>query len=91
VEEAKLEGLKLLNRLRLKGIAADTDYEGKSLKGSMRKACDLGAKYVLIIGEDELKKGVVTLKDMSSGEQREINNANLVNELMSNAKAQMTK
>ena len=62
----------LLATLRQRGIASDTDYEGRSLKGALRRANDLSARYVLIIGEDELKKGVVMLKDMVSGEQKEI-------------------
>jgi histidyl-tRNA synthetase len=41
----------------------------------------LSARLVLIIGEDELKKGVVTLKDMVSGEQREVNHDESVNYL----------
>ncbi len=80
-EEAKREALKLLNALRKNGIAADTDYENKSLKGALRKANDLGAKFAVIIGEDELKKGIVTLKDMTSGEQKEVKSENLINEL----------
>ena len=71
-DEAKKQGLKLLDDLRKAGITSDTDYEGKTLKGAMRKASDLGAKFVIIIGEDELKKNVVTLKDMASGTQTEI-------------------
>ncbi|MCX5706733.1 MAG: histidine--tRNA ligase [Candidatus Omnitrophica bacterium] len=80
-EEAKEEGIKILNTLRKNNIAADTDYEGKSLKGAMRLANDLKAKFVLIIGEDELKKGVVTLKNMRSGEQKEIKQDKLIEEL----------
>jgi histidyl-tRNA synthetase len=80
-EEAKKEGLKLLDNLRKAGIAADTDYENKSLKATMRKANDLGAKYVLLLGEDELKKNVVTLKDMESGAQREVKIESLITEL----------
>ena len=80
-EEAKEEGLKLLNTLRRGGITSDTDYEDKSLKGALRKANDLSARLVLIIGEDELKKGAVTLKDMVSGEQREIKQDELVDNL----------
>lgn len=85
-EEAKVEGLKILNELRQTGIATDTDYENKSLKGAMRKAGNLGARFVVIIGEEELKKNVVTLKDMTSGEQKETKTENLINELMSNVK-----
>lgn len=80
-EQAKKEGLKVLSSLRKAMIPSDTDYEGKSLKGALRRANDLSAKAVLIIGEDEIKKGVVTLKDMVSGEQNEIKSENLIIEL----------
>jgi len=53
----------------------------RSLKGALRRANDLSARYVLIIGEDELKKNIVTLKDMASGEQREVRREGLVVEL----------
>ncbi len=81
-EESKKEGLKLLDELRKAGIPIDTDYENKSLKGAMRKANDLNARYVLIIGEDELKKSVVTLKDMISGEQKEIKQEDIIKEII---------
>jgi len=78
-EEAKKEGLKILDSLRKAQISSDTDYEDKSLKGAMRRANDLAARFVVIIGEDEIKKGAVTLKDMASGEQKEIKQEELVN------------
>lgn len=77
-DKAKTYGLTLQDRLRKKNLTVDTDYENKSLKGAMRVANDLKARYVLIIGEDELKKNVVTLKDMSSGEQKEIRQEDLI-------------
>lgn len=80
-EEAKSQGLKLLYELRKSGINSDTDYEGKTLKGAMRKANDLSARYVLIIGEDEIRKKSFTLKDMVSGEQGEVGSGNLISEL----------
>ena len=79
-QEAKEANLKLLNILRSASIPCDTDYEGKSLKGALRKANDLRARFAAIIGEDELKKGVVTLKDMVSGEQKELRPEELVEE-----------
>lgn len=82
-EEARLNGLKLLDGLRKAGITCDTDYENKSLKAALRKANDLSARYVLIIGEDELKKNTVTLKDMASGEQKEIKRESVIRELSS--------
>jgi len=82
-EEAKKYGINLLNDLRNSGIACDTDFENKSLKGSMRVANDLKAQYVLILGDDELKKRSVTLKNMASGEQKEIQIENIKTQLLS--------
>ncbi|MFA4842316.1 MAG: His/Gly/Thr/Pro-type tRNA ligase C-terminal domain-containing protein, partial [Candidatus Omnitrophota bacterium] len=80
-DAAKKESVKLLNNLRKNGISSDTDYENKSLKAALRKANDLNARFVLIIGEDELKKGAVTLKDMVSGEQKEVKAGDIFEEL----------
>lgn len=74
-------GLKLLDKLRQNRIKVDANYTGKSLKGAMRDANDLRARYVLIIGEDELKKDAVSCKDMVSGAQREIKVEDLIKEL----------
>jgi len=82
-EEARPYGLKLLKELRKTGIPADTDYEGRSLKGAMRVAGDLKARYVVIIGENELKKKTVMLKDMVSGKQNEVSEEKVVGELAS--------
>lgn len=80
-KQAKFAGIKILNELRNFGIPCDTDYLNKSLKGALRYANDAAAKYVLILGEDELKKNIITLKDMSSGEQKELALQNLIKEL----------
>ena len=88
-EAAKKQGLKLLDNLRKAEITSDMDYENKSLKGALRKANDLGAHFVIIIGEDELKKDVVTLKDMVSGEQREVKQEELIKELNEKSKIQI--
>jgi len=79
--QAKSNSAKILNSLRLNGIPSDTDYLNKSLKGAMRAANDAHAKYVLILGDDELKKNIITLKDMASGTQRELTLENLIKEL----------
>lgn len=71
-EQARKEGFRLMQSLRAKEISCDMDYEDKSLKGQMRKANDLGVKYAAILGDDELKKQIITLKDMHSGKQEEI-------------------
>ena len=58
-----------LSALRRAGLAADTDYEGRSLKAQMRTANKLGARFVTVVGGDELASGTLTLKEMATGEQ----------------------
>jgi len=70
--EARAESVKVLAELRGSGISADTDYEGKSIKGAMRAANSLGAVLVMIIGEDELRGGTVLMKNMSDGTQEPV-------------------
>ena len=48
------------------------DTLARNIKGQFKYADRLGARYTLVIGEDELAKGVVSLKDMAKSEQREI-------------------
>lgn len=80
-EEAYQLGFKLAMELRSKGISTEIDYEGKSLKAQMRAADKLGAKSVGLIGEDEIKNGTITLRDMSTKEQRAIPQSNFLNEI----------
>jgi histidyl-tRNA synthetase len=80
-EVAKNAGVKILNQLREAQIPADMDYLNKSLKAAMRSANDNGAAFVLILGEDELKKNVIAIKDMAQGTQKEVDIQNLTKEL----------
>ena len=80
-QEAKKAAAKLLDKMRASGIACDTEYEGKSLKAAMRKANDLKADLVLMLGDNELKNQSVSLKNMQTGEQREIKQSDLIQEL----------
>ncbi|MBM3245036.1 MAG: histidine--tRNA ligase [Candidatus Omnitrophica bacterium] len=79
--QAKEEGLKLLNQLRDAGMPADTDYEGKSLKGAMRSANSQNAQFSVIIGENELKNNTIMLKDMETGDQIELPKNKLIEEI----------
>ena len=54
------------------GIRADMDYEGRSLKSQFRRAGRSGAKVVLVLGEEESKRGAVGYRDMGKGIQEEI-------------------
>ena len=62
----------MLNELRKADIACDIDYENSSLKSQMRTADKRGAKFVLIIGDDEMAKGEAVLRDMSTKEQKTV-------------------
>jgi histidyl-tRNA synthetase len=82
-EETCREAYGLVNQLHLEGIRADLDYEGKSLKSQMRRANKLKARYVLILGEEELKRGKAVLRDMEGKSQEEIPINNLLETLKS--------
>ncbi len=71
-QEPSKEAYRIINQLRLEGIRAELDYEGKSLKSQMRRADKLRARYVLILGEDELKRGKAALRNMGTKSQEEI-------------------
>ena len=63
---------KAMHGLRRAGIAADTDYAGRSAKGQMKQANRLGASFAVIIGEDEIASDSATVKNMSKGEQEQV-------------------
>ena len=54
------------------GVRADMDYDGRSLKSQFRRADRSGAKVVLVLGEEELRRGAVGYRDMTKGIQEEI-------------------
>ena len=56
--------------LRRAGLRAEADYEGRSLKAQMRSANKLGARFVLIVGEDEARQGVFRLRNMATAEEK---------------------
>lgn len=68
-EAARPAGLKLLYELRAAGCSADIDYLGRSLKAQMKYAGKQASRFVVILGEDEVKNGVATVKNMDAGEQ----------------------
>ena len=71
-DPARDEAIKLTAGLRKKGISAVTATGGKSLKAQLRQANSLGARHVVIIGEDEVKAGTVTLRHMADARQETI-------------------
>jgi histidyl-tRNA synthetase len=80
--EARTLALSLASALRAEGVACDLDYADRSAKGQFRQADRSGAAFAAIIGEDELARGVCTLRDMSSGEERTLPVAEGAKELL---------
>ena len=71
-EAAKARAYKLVNEIRGHGLIVETDYMDRSVKAQMKYANKIGAKKVVIIGEDELSRGAANVKDMATGEQTEV-------------------
>ena len=78
-DEARSYSLKLLHELRGSGIRADMDTRERNLKGQMKYADKLGSAYTIVIGEDEVKSGELTLKNMSTSEQTRVRREELAN------------
>jgi histidyl-tRNA synthetase len=68
-DKAKIESIKLSSSLRRQGIGVIINSGDRSLKAQLRQANNLSVNNVIIIGEDEVDKGTVILRDMKTGEQ----------------------
>ncbi|MRG88263.1 histidine--tRNA ligase [Salinibacillus xinjiangensis] len=68
-DEPKQEAVRLLYDLRNAGIQVDMDYMDKKMKAQFKAADRLKSRFVIVIGEDELNAGKVTVKHMETGEQ----------------------
>lgn len=80
-DKARLYALGLVHELRKQGVAAIIDTLNRNLKGQMKYANKLKVGYSVVIGDDEIEHGVVTLKDMKSGEQKQINSKDITKEI----------
>ncbi|MBZ0168343.1 histidyl-tRNA synthetase [Candidatus Methylomirabilis lanthanidiphila] len=68
-QEAQRTGMGLLQELRRRGVRGLMDLEARSLKGQMRQANKERVRYCLIVGDEELRRGQATLRDMVKAEQ----------------------
>jgi histidyl-tRNA synthetase len=82
-ENARNWAFPVVHRLRQKGLSVEIEGEIRSLKSQMRRADKLNASSVLIIGDNELDRGVVLLRDMTSKQQRELSLNNVEEALLS--------
>ncbi|MBR0261906.1 MAG: histidine--tRNA ligase [Selenomonadaceae bacterium] len=70
--EAEIYAFKLLNDLRQKNISAAMDFGKKSMKSQMKAAAKSGAKFALIVGEDEVASSTVTVKNLETSTQEKV-------------------
>jgi histidyl-tRNA synthetase len=68
--EARIPAMQLAGALREEGISSDLDYGGRGMRAQFKQADRMGAYYAAILGEEELARGVCTVRDMASGEER---------------------
>ncbi|MDK4232238.1 histidine--tRNA ligase [Corynebacterium segmentosum] len=68
----------IINDLRKAGIAADMSFGDRGLKGAMKGADRAGARFALVLGDQELETGTVAVKDLAAHEQRDIELSQLV-------------
>lgn len=65
--------IKIVDDLRAKGLVVETDLKDRNVSSQLGYANSIGAKIVLILGENDLEKQKITLKDMDTGEEKLIN------------------
>ena len=71
-EEARIPAFKLLHELRVAKLSAAMDFAGRSMKAQMKQANKKNARFVAILGEDEVKEASALLKDMKTSEQKKL-------------------
>jgi histidyl-tRNA synthetase len=80
-ERAEKKVLQWIYALRRQGVWAEMDYSSKGLKAQMKRADRIGARRVLIVGEDEMASGKALLRNMAAKTQEDISLENLVQNL----------
>ena len=71
-EDGRAAAWTLLRSLRQAGLAAQMEFDARSVRAQMKRADRLAARVTLIVGGDELARGEITLRDMATGDQHAI-------------------
>lgn len=80
-EKVSIEAVKLTHELRKNGIQVEKDYQQRKMKGQLKAADRLKTKFVILLGDDEIQNGTVTIKNMTIGNQKEVSINEVVSEL----------
>jgi histidyl-tRNA synthetase len=81
-ENGKKYGLSLLRELRRQGLRAEVDLLARNFKGQFKYSDRLNSRYTVMIGDNELEEGRLTIKDMSNSEQRTVDINVIMDELV---------
>ena len=71
-DDVRRKASEIVSMLRADGICADIDIMGRKMQKALKYASSINAKYAVIVGPKELEEGCVTLRDMSTGDQRNV-------------------
>ena len=71
-ESASLKSFEIIKAVRSCGLIAETDVVGRGLRAQMKYADKIGAKFSMVLGDNEIEQGKAVIKNLSSGEQTEI-------------------
>lgn len=80
-DEMRLKAFEVVGSLRRDGVSADVDIAGRKMAKAMKHASSVGSRYVVIVGSEEMKNDSVTLRDMSTGEQKVVKVSDLTSEI----------
>ena len=72
-EDAQFKAYELVNTIRLSGLPAEGDVVGRGLRAQMKYADKIGARFSMVLGENELNENKAKVKNMITGEQTELN------------------
>ena len=81
-DAARLEGVKLVKKLRDLGVKCDLDHAARSLKAQFKYADKLKAPLGVVIGSDEVEKGVVKIRDMTTGDENYVDMASAADSIL---------
>ena len=83
-EEEKLTAVRLIQDIRWSEITAEMDYLEKSLEEKLNEADKLSARMVILLNEEDLKKGMITVKDNLTKEETKVDESEILDYMISN-------
>jgi histidyl-tRNA synthetase len=85
-ENVQTAAFQLLMAMRSAGLSAQMDFAGRSMKAQMKQANKANARFVVILGEDEVREQAATLRNMQTSEQEKVTMKEIINKLCAEVK-----